>query len=196
MHEFMTESAFRKAAEAGSIPPAASLRKSFASQVEKAGAARTLTFTISTSNVDRAGDTVSVAGWDLAAYKSNPVVLWSHDVRALPIGRATRVWPEGDKLKATAEFMPADLSRQADQVYRMLTGGWLSAVSVGFRPLKWKWAEDPTRKFGIDFERAELLEFSVVNVPANAFALIDPTIQPRKSDAALAKLELELETLR
>ena len=43
----------------------------------KAAGSASYRFTISTSNVDRMGDTVNVNGWKLAAYGDNPVVLRS-----------------------------------------------------------------------------------------------------------------------
>jgi hypothetical protein len=52
-------------------------------------------------------------------------------------------------------------------------GGFLSATSVGFSPLKYAFTDDPKRRFGIDFLEQELLEFSCVTVPANAEALIE-----------------------
>jgi hypothetical protein len=67
---------------------------------------RTLTFTISTSSVDRMGDTIKVDGWKLEQYRKNPVVLWAHDASLLPLAKATKVWTEGQKLKSIAEFTP------------------------------------------------------------------------------------------
>jgi phage head maturation protease len=55
----------------------------------------------------------------------------------------------------------------------MLKTGFLSATSVGFIPLKYNFVDDPQRRFGIDFLEQELLEFSIVTVPANAEALIE-----------------------
>lgn len=137
------------------------------------GASRSMTFTISTAAVDRMGDTVAVEGWKLENYRKNPVVLWAHDSSSLPVAKAPRVWIEDGALKAEAEFTPAGMARFNDTVFDMLKGGFLNAVSVGFQPLKWQWTEAPDRKFGIDFAEQELLEFSIVPVPANAEALVE-----------------------
>lgn len=134
---------------------------------------RELQFTISTETVDRMGDTIKAEGWELDAYRKNPVVLWGHDSDSLPVGKATRVWIEGGKLKATAEFTPEGMAKFNDTVFAMLKGGFLNAVSVGFMPKDYKFTEDSDRRFGIDFLKQELLEFSVVSVPANAEALVD-----------------------
>ncbi len=140
------------------------------------GDSRTLTFTISSGSVDRMGDTILASGWQLGAYRRNPVVLWGHAADDFPIARAPKVWIEADKLKAEAEFVPADnaaTGRHAEGILQLYKGGFLSATSVGFNPLKYAFTDDPKRRFGIDFLEQELLEFSCVTVPANAEALIE-----------------------
>lgn len=131
---------------------------------------RTVNFTISTGAVDRDMDTIDPAGWDLRAYKKNPVVLWAHDYSGLPIGRAT-VTQSRDRLTAVAEFPTHPF---ADTVFQMVKEGFLNATSVGFRPTKFAFNED--RK-GVDFLQQELLEFSVVPVPANPEALVEASIK-------------------
>lgn len=143
--------------------------------------ARALRFTISTGAVDREQDRVALAGWDLANFKRNPVVLWGHDAGRLPIGRAFDVSIEGPGLKASVEFIPYDTpegGQFAEAVYRLARDGFIAATSVGFRPIKWERSADQARGAddwfgGIDFEQQELVEFSVVTVPANPEALID-----------------------
>jgi HK97 family phage prohead protease len=168
---FLTDERFKALAKSGALPAGATVRKTFTAGV-KPESKRLLTFTISTSDVDRQGDSISAAGWDLTAYRTNPIVLWAHESRNLPVGRAVNVGIENGRLKATAEFMPSDLYPFADRVYRMLRDGWLTAASVGFRPIEWEWSQNRTH--GIDFKRAELIEFSIVPIPANAAALLEP----------------------
>ena len=40
---------------------------------------RQISYLVSDETPDRMGDIIKVKGWDLASYKRNPVVLWSHD---------------------------------------------------------------------------------------------------------------------
>jgi HK97 family phage prohead protease len=142
---------------------------------------RVLRFTISTGAVDREKDTVAVDGWDLTAYLRNPVVLWGHEAARLPIGRALDVAVEGDALRASVEFIPADTPEGgafAESVYRLARLGFLAATSVGFRPIEWTYSTDKDRGAddwfpGIDFTAQELVEFSIVTVPANPDALMD-----------------------
>lgn len=170
----ITDAALRAAAEAGDLPVDIHLRKSFVAEIKADGSnSRVLDFTISTDAVDRYGDTVAVEGWQLDAFKKNPVVLWAHDSSMLPVAKASDVRIEKGKLKAKAEFMPRDISGFADAVFNALKLGYLSATSVGFIPTKYAFADDAGRRFGIDFLEQELVEFSIVPVPANAEALIE-----------------------
>lgn len=166
---------FRQAARTAKEPVVdAHVRASFDTDVKAGeGASRTIAFTISTSSVDRMGDTIAINGWKLDSYRKNPVVLWAHDSSSLPVAKAPRLWIEADKLKAEAEFTPAGMLRFNDAVFDMYKQGFLAATSVGFIPLKYAFTDDPQRRFGIDFLEQELLEFSCVAVPANADALIE-----------------------
>jgi HK97 family phage prohead protease len=154
---------------------------------------RTFTFTISSATVDRMGDSVAVEGWKLDNYKKNPVVLWGHDGTMLPVGKATRVWVQGGKLKATAELAPASVSQYAERVRGMISAGYLNATSVGFAPLRMKLSNDKNRPYGIDFIEQELLEFSIVSIPANPDALLDPG---QLTKAAQVRRMRELDLIR
>jgi hypothetical protein len=148
---------------------------------------RTITWAISDESTDRMGDVIRVAGWDLSEYEKNPVILWSHDQgmdHSIPaIGKALRTW-KGEKrgggaaLMQEAEFAPGDIHPFADTIYQLAIRGFLNAVSVGFRPSEVyvpKSAEEREElklgPRGVDFRKTELLENSVVNVPANPNAL-------------------------
>ena len=142
---------------------------------------RKVRFTISTGAVDREDDVVAVDGWVLDAYRQNPVVLWGHDAWDLPIGRCVELGNDGAALKATVEFVPADMpccGQRAEAVLRMCRTGFLSATSVGFRPLEFEMAKDRMEEDDwfppFNFLRNELLEFSIVSIPCNPEALIEP----------------------
>lgn len=130
---------------------------------------RTLDFVISTETPDRDADTIAAEGWDLKQYLKNPVVLWGHNYRQPPIGRALEVDVEDGALRSRAQFTPQDLYPFGYMVYEMYRQGYLRAVSVGFMPQKYSINEE---RGGVDFEEQELLEYSAVPVPANPEALI------------------------
>ncbi len=121
---------------------------------------------ISTADVDRDNDTIEVAGWDLGSYMKNPVVLWAHDHKSLPVGKAVSVGIEGGQLVAEMEFADHELAKTVQRLYE---GGFMRAFSVGFRAKQNMFNEE---RGGVDFKEQELLEFSTVPVPANPMALV------------------------
>lgn len=180
MRKFVSEIDFKKAArESASSKTDLALRKAFIAEVKAEGEKDEdpIVFAISSSVVDRANDTVDVNGWELSNYQKNPVVLWAHDGYQPPIGKALSLWTEEQKLKSRATFTPKDLNPFGHMVGRMVRGGFLNAVSVGFAPLEYKVADD--RDDGdswwapLDFTKQELLEYSVVPIPANPEALVE-----------------------
>ena len=174
------------------VPPAPSLLMVKA----KGDPSRSFQFTISTASVDRMGDSIAVNGWKLDAFRKNPVVLWNHDGKSLPVGRATQVWVQNNKLKAIAELAPASVYPYAETVRSMIAGGFLNATSVGFAPIKYKFTDDKRRPLGIDFIEQELLEFSVVSIPANADALLDAGQSSKGWNNPAAKRARELDLVR
>lgn len=136
---------------------------------------RHATFIASSEDVDRYGDIIRSDGWDLSNYKKNPVLLFGHQSRELPIGATSKIWVDSKKLLADVEFATAEVYDFADSVYKMVKAGFLNAVSVGFKPTKMpNDIKDPeTNKWtgGFEFVAQELLELSVVPVPALPGAL-------------------------
>lgn len=127
-------------------------------------------FVLSDATVDRYGDIVEPGGWDLRDFKKNPIALFGHD-NAFPIGTWANVRVEAGKLKAVLRMATDGTSARIDELRRLIEQGILRAVSVGFRPLD---AEpmDPARPYGPQrFKKQQLLECSVVSVPANPAAL-------------------------
>lgn len=140
----------------------------------KAAEGRTVTFVFSDASVDRYGDTIDQRGWVLDKYRSNPVVLFGHNDKSVAnvIGKALNVRIEGGALMGDIEFAPAAANPDAEIVYQLVKGGYLNSVSVGFQPIEWALSKDKSRAGGVDFKKQELLEISVVPVPANANALV------------------------
>ena len=156
--------------------PAVGIRKNFTMQsveeVKMEGTDdRVLRFVISSASVDRDDDTLSVDGWDVSNYLKNPVVLFGHDGRSPPVAKANNVFFENDLFKSDAQFMPKDMYEFSDMLYKMYLGGYMRATSVGFNPTEWTWSE--ARDYGIDFKKQELLEYSLVPVPANPDAIME-----------------------
>jgi HK97 family phage prohead protease len=135
---------------------------------------RVVSFVFSDDSVDRYGDRIEARGWQLDNFNANPVALFGHDSGSVEnvIGRASNVRVEGNRLVGDIEFMEASVNPNAEVVYQMVKAGYLRAVSVGFQPLDWVAAQDKGRAGGIDFRKQELLEISIVPIPANPTALV------------------------
>jgi HK97 family phage prohead protease len=134
---------------------------------------RDMMFTLSDETVDRYGDIVSAAGWELDNFRKNPIALFGHD-HDFPIGRWKELHVEGKALRARLDLAPKGTSARIDEIGTLINAGFLRAVSVGFQakspPERMK-DENGKETGGLRFIRHELLECSVVPVPANPNAL-------------------------
>lgn len=119
----------------------------------------------STNSIDRHGEVVDNNGWDLKAFKKNPVILWGHNHDEPAIGVSKKTWVEGTGKKAKLMIQPLlhDVTERAKAIKTLVEMGIIKTLSVGFKPL-----ESPD---GVTFTKNELLEVSMVNVPANADAM-------------------------
>lgn len=126
---------------------------------------------------DRDGDVVVPSGAITENYEKNPVVLLNHDHGGLPIGRTSKLERRKKNIVAEWEFARADENPLAEYAYKLWAGGFLNATSIGFLPREIITADETDGKFegvrfsGLAFPEWELLEFSVVTVPANQEAL-------------------------
>ena len=143
--------------------------KTLAAKVDKL-ADRKFNFTFSTKDVDRDHDVIDQIGIDLKPFKSNPVVLWAHDHSTPPIGRVPAMWIRDGALMGTIEFPEKGIHPLADTVAGLVEHDFINATSIGFQPKEWTFDEE---RGGINFEKIELYEISLVPVPANRDALRD-----------------------
>jgi HK97 family phage prohead protease len=165
--------AFRAGLRAQRVPEGGVYRVSTAKPRAFEDGTRKVRFVFSDGSVDRMGDTIAPDGWQTDDFMANPVALWAHDSSSPPIGRASNLGVEDARLMGDIEFVDAAIYAFGDTIYRLVVGGFVNAVSVGFLPIEYSFVEnDPDRGWGIDFKRQELLEISVCPVPANANALI------------------------
>lgn len=135
--------------------------------VKRAGGSRTISVVASTDTPDRSHDVVDQRGWRLDNYRRNPVVLWQHDSKA-PIAKASNVRVEQGKLLTEIIFPEQGVSSLSDRAWGLIQAGVLRTVSVGFRPLSYEPRKDDPR--GVRYTAQELLEVSVVSLPANTDA--------------------------
>ena len=141
---------------------------------------------ISTESTDRQGDIVRASGGKFENYLKNPVVLLGHDYSDLPIAKTLEIGViPGIGIQAKFQFPENGLYEKADTTRKLWDAGFLNAASIGFSPLK-SINLDPNKPWGPqDYIEWELLEWSIVTVPANQDALrlaldnINQTIEKR-----------------
>lgn len=137
------------------------------------------TFIASTASPDRYGDIVDQS-WMLDDYRANPVIQVDHDYRAeATVGRATSAEVKDGALVIEVQWGKGP---RAQDVAAAVVDGLLSAVSVGFMPGRSVrrhelpiehpyYADKAENPYGMAYYDNQLLEVSVVAVPANPEAL-------------------------
>ncbi len=151
-------------------------------------------YILSDESVDRMGDIISANGWDLRHFKNNPVALFNHH-SDFPIGVWRDLRVESGALRGHLELAPEGTSARIDEIRKLVAAKILRAVSVGFRVLQ----SEPRRAdkngggsgfLGEHFTKQELIETSLVSVPANPNALAvakQLSISPATIDFVFAK---------
>jgi hypothetical protein len=134
---------------------------------------------ITSSRPDRDREIVDPKGAILDDYLKNPVVLFGHDYRSLPIGM--NMWVKPDKKTNPTQLIAKTRYANhpfAKEVYQYRKDGFPLAQSIGFIPVQvTRFAEgDKTdeSKAGVRlrYDKWVLLEYSDVPVPANPDAVM------------------------
>jgi HK97 family phage prohead protease len=135
---------------------------------------RSIDFVISTESVDSQRTVFKIDGWDLSAYRANPVVAYNHFALGPdPDGiiGTSEVRIENNQLVATLTLEEGN--RTADKVFRKLQNGTLRGASIGAIIEDGHWGnrangEDPEILY---FTKQRLMEWSVVSIPSNPDAV-------------------------
>lgn len=140
---------------------------------------RTVTFIASDDTRDSAGTVLNQDNWDLSRFNKNGVIGYQHKVYGgwddtdnpdNVIGKGN-AYIEEKKLMVDITFEPAEINPLAEKIYQKIMFGSLRAVSVGFLPIgrgRFGEGDDSDTYY---FAGQQLLEVSVVNIPANPNAL-------------------------
>lgn len=162
---------------------------------------RTAQFIISDDQPDRMDEIVEQS-WDTENYKNNPIVLWGHNpsepenVLGTSLGLETEKDKDVTRTKSTVKFSEEGLNPKADMVFNQIKAGILRTVSVGFIPKTFKTSEDKKDILADN----ELLEFSIVPIPANPRAVMlaykDGTISRKDARFMIEAMNKEAELLQ
>lgn len=130
---------------------------------------------------DRVGDVVLPGAFakSLPTYQENPILLYQHNWDA-PIGTVTEC-----KIDDNGLWIKAKISAAADcaDVRTKILEGVLRTFSIGFNPVTTKFNEAEKINY---IEELELLEISVVSIPANTGSKFKPVIAQAEEAAGKA----------
>lgn len=166
-------------------------KRIYSTVVKQAGDnSRDITFVISDESPDRDGDIIMVDGWDFKSFMANPVCMGFHEYDEFPYGKFTRIekdlrssprrvigtvhFPSIEEMCPTGEV--SEHAKNVDMAFNMCKNGYLNAVSVGCYYKEAVPRSDypegtPDYLRGRKVTKADLLEISLVPIPANANAL-------------------------
>lgn len=138
--------------------------------IRKTHASKTngMEFVLSDETPDRMDDVIMSDGWQLDNFRKNPIALFGHR-SDFPIGTWKDLRVEKKQLIGRLDIAPEGTSERIDEIRRLIDAGILRAVSVGFKPIETKPRKETG--WGVFYTKAELVETSVVSVPANPNAL-------------------------
>jgi hypothetical protein len=126
--------------------------------------AHTIEFTFNSGQVDRDNEIIPASALQTDEFMRNPVFLWAHRYDQPSIGKVVQVGAEGDATIGTVQFAPTEF---AQDIFTLYKGGFLNAVSIGFRPSGWIRNQNNTRTLAA----GKLLEVSGVPIPADPGAI-------------------------
>lgn len=151
--------------------------KALSKEVEET---REVEFIISSEIKDRAGTRLLLDRWDLSNYNANGVVGYQHNVWGggmcsdpdpdfmMGPGKA---WKEDNLLLGSVKFEPESINPLAEKIFRKVLHGTLKSASVGFVETNEDKSFTDEKDGAFVFGGQELLEWSIVNIPANPDAI-------------------------
>lgn len=168
--------------------------KSYAAKQQKITEADS-EYVLSDGEPDRTGDVIEVKGWEIGGF--SPIALFNHDRNSI-IGKWENVKVKAGRLIGRLVLADPGTSPIVDMVRAFIRQGILETVSVGFRPLASE-PMDPKEPWGaLRFTKQELLEASVVAVPANPRArrIAKEFLSDAEADRLFAKLGVQQKDVR
>lgn len=139
-----------------------------------------------TVNKDRQQDIIPASAWvkGVESYRKNPILLFQHK-QEMPIGRVEKITVDKNGLFVEATI--SDAAEKAYNVQTLINDGVLKSFSVGFRPKDAKLERSTGNHIITDLE---LLEISVVSIPANEHSLF--SVRKSLNDEEYAAFEKEV----
>lgn len=138
-------------------------KKNLHVQIEKAASEEfDGSFVMSASTPDRVSDTIDPKAYDNALKSDKLVALWQHDPNK-PVGYWADVKRVADTLRGNLKVANTNLGLMIKQ---LIADGVPLGASIGFRG-----KGEPNKAGGIHFKEIELMETSIVSIPAHPRAM-------------------------
>ena len=144
-------------------------------------------FIISDESVDRYGTVIKLKGWQMDNYGNNNVVFYNHWSGSSDpdnnVGMG-EVYVDGKYLIGEVKLQIGSSNIKANKLQDKLTFGNIKCTSVGFMPIEASWG---VKEYGEDpevfyYRQQDLLEFSIVDIPANANATLLKSFDKEEQD--------------
>lgn len=131
---------------------------------------RTISGWATTPATDRVGDVVDQYGVQVAA--DIPLYLYHDSTKTVGRAKLGKATARGIPFTASLPFVkePGLLKDRVDEAWQMVKHGLITAVSIGFRALDGE--VERMKNGGLKFLKTEVLELSLVPVPANSQAVL------------------------
>jgi HK97 family phage prohead protease len=125
-----------------------------------------------TSRRARDGHVVVMSGMDTSAFLRSGTILWNHDVGS-PVGvPVSGQVDSAGNLRLVIDLAAAGTTPVSDDVRRLVKGGIVRNLSIGFDVLEAEPLDKNKPRGGLKITRSELLEVSFVSVPADVNAVV------------------------
>lgn len=130
---------------------------------------------IGTSEVkDRDGEILVIDGMDFKNFKKNPIVLFSHQSRELPVGKVVKVEKDVNKKIVYFDIYFAKANPFSETLLQLVDEEILKSTSLGFRVTDWEYDE---KQQAFMLTKSEIFEISIVPVPANQDAVLQKEME-------------------
>jgi hypothetical protein len=136
------------------------------------GEKATIPFTLTTFSVDRDGDVIFPTGGILTNFRKNPISLFMHNAFDVP---PAKLLP--DSIQSNTQEMTGNVQFDvkndpfAEFLFKKFESGFLNAGSIRFIPIEFDKEMVLDGQTGFAVKVWELIEFSLVTIPANPEAL-------------------------
>lgn len=149
---------------------------------------KTYPFVLTSEDIDRDRERVIIAGMNIDNYLKNPVVFLQHYSHEKPIGTIVKIVRRAKQLIGYVHFHGLD--EDSKQIERYVEAGVYNAGSIGFNVLeKQRVGTTPAEREQTgaesvtDITKSELLEFSIVTIPANPNAVQLKALLEKETEA-------------